>query len=577
MQRTVLLAKTFFGRMFESDLMPPGLPQAQLVIWSLAFLAAPGLLLPVRFAMIFIQAPASGRDLAPLLLLHHLLFVTLSMTAIGFVALVIWDAMFPDRRDARILSGLPIPGRVLIAGRLLALGALCGIFVLGINAFATLVNGPLLPIVGGASNPVRGVFAHFLATSMAGIFVFSTLLMLQGIVLNIGGRKAADRLSLMLQILFVAMLLQLIFFLPRLVGFMRSNPNAEWIRALPSIWFVALYDVIAGRSTPGQGTLALLALTATVGTLGSAIGVFVATHGRLVRRALESAEAPRHNRLVVAIVRAATHALCRHPVTRATFEFTLKTLARSRSHRLLMAMYVGGAIALVASAIVPLAIGRGFAGFLKPGLEVLSAPLVIAFFTLVGARVALAIPVDPKASWLFRLREPANRGAALDGVRAALLVIGVVPAVLAGGAAVAILWGPRVAAIHSLVCLLMGWLLIEILLIKMFKIPFTCTYYPGRSRLGTLWALYLTAFTTYAYTTASFVRDILLPARTWAPLLYFSGSVAIAVACLTWNRHRLLRLQSGLKFEEEPLDEMFSGFNLSEGFAAGTKESRTLR
>ena len=46
----MLLARTFFARFFESDLLPPGMPQAQIVVWSLAFLATPGLILPAKFA-----------------------------------------------------------------------------------------------------------------------------------------------------------------------------------------------------------------------------------------------------------------------------------------------------------------------------------------------------------------------------------------------------------------------------------------------------------------------------------------------------------------------------------------------
>ena len=57
----------------------------------------------------------------------------------------------------------------------------------------------------------------------------------------------------------------------------------------------------------------------------------------------------------------------------------------------------------MASAVVPVAISDGLAGFATPGIELLSAPLVIGFFSLVGMRVAIAIPIEPKANWLFRL------------------------------------------------------------------------------------------------------------------------------------------------------------------------------
>ena len=97
------------------------------------------------------------------------------MTGIGFVALFIWDGVFPDRRDARILTPLPVPGRVLIGARLLALGTLCAIFIVGINAFPTVFYAPTITHFGGATNQVQGLLAFVLVNAFAGIFVFATM------------------------------------------------------------------------------------------------------------------------------------------------------------------------------------------------------------------------------------------------------------------------------------------------------------------------------------------------------------------------------------------------------------------
>jgi hypothetical protein len=69
---------------------------------------------------------------------------------------------------------------------------------------------------------------------------------------------------------------------------------------------------------------------------------------------------------IVAAIATVTRVLCPSPVGRAAFEFTVRTLARSRSHRLLMATYVGVALAFVGSAIIPLVLRRGLAGFAEP-------------------------------------------------------------------------------------------------------------------------------------------------------------------------------------------------------------------
>lgn len=575
--RALLLARTFFGRFFESDLMPPGLPQAQLVIWSLAALAAPGLLLPIKFAATIVKMEGDPESLTRAVLAFRLLFITLSMTGIGLVALATWDGMFPDRRDARILGSLPISTPVLIGARLLALGALCGIFLVGINAIPSLGYGAMMPILGAASNSVLGVLAHFIATTLAGLFVFASLVCAQGIVLNISGRRAADRLSVLLQVLFVIALLQMIFFLPRVGGVIAPDLNSGWMRALPSVWFLGLYDLIGGKPVSGAPAMALAALAAAVITVAGAVLLFVATHGRLTRRALESEEIERRSRYARAAGSALTRLVCHTPQAQAAFEFTLRTLTRSRSHRLMVSIYVGVALALIGSSIVPLALRRGLEGFTQPNFELLAAPLVLSFLTLVGIRVAIAIPVEPRANWAIRIAEPLDRLRAVGGIRVALIVAGVLPSVVFAMVSGSVLWGPAPALLHTLTCAVMGVLLVDILLIRLQKLPFTCTYLPGRAKASRLWPLYLTAFGTYAFTTARFELGILrgrLPPRAFIIAFFI---VVGAIAGLWVHRRQFLRTAGGFRYEEEDGDSLFTGFQLSEGFAATTKEVRQLR
>ena len=84
--------------------------------------------------------------------------------------------------------------------------------------------------------------------------------------------------------------------------------------------------------------------------------------------------------------------------------------------------------------------------------------------------------------------------------RRALIVACVLPVTLAAGASVGIPWGARLGLAHALFCALMGFLLTELLLIRFCKVPFTCTYFPGRARMRTLWPFYLVGFSTYTYT-----------------------------------------------------------------------------
>ena len=148
-----------------------------------------------------------------------------------------------------------------------------------------------------------------------------------------------------------------------------------------------------------------------------------------------------------------------------------------------------------------------------------------------------------------------------------MTLAGVLPSVGVAATSVFILWGARPALVHATVCALMAWALVEILLMKLVKIPFTCTYYPGTSRSGTFWPLYLTAFITYAYSTAAF--ELLLIERPSRLVSFVLVSLAVVAGLTELRRRRLAGLQ-GFRFEEEDPDTMFAGFQLSEGLAGRT-------
>ena len=573
MKDTLLLGRTFFRRFFETDLMPPGLAQVQLVIGAISILAAPSFLMPFNFATRYAQMGKNVEAIARAMVLHRLIFITFTMTALGLVALVVWEGVFPDRRDARILGSLPLRSRTLIAARLGALGALAGIFIAGTNAVPTLVYGPVLSGFGGALTPIHGMAAHFLATTAAGAFVFFGLIALQGLLLNLTGRRLAERLSVVLQITFVVALLQMIFFFPRvlpLVGPDLSNLTAHPImRYVPSVWFLALYDVICGRPSPASAGPAALAALLTIAVTLAAVVLFVATYGRLTKRALETKDAAGStNRLVAAAAFWVNTRLIRNSTKRAVLHFTLKTMTRSRTHRMLVALHAGIALALILSGFIPLVMRHGLAGLTAPTVPVLSAPFVLIFLCLVGMRSAFAIPVEPKANWVVRLLEPPDRSAAVNGAAASMLLGVVMPVAVLAAISSLFLFDPWKAFVHATFCVLLGWLLAELLVLTLLKVPFTCTYYPGLSKMRTFWPLYLTAFMNFCYTTP-LVEQAAFGNR--AVLLWAVVVGLLAIAALRIARSSRLRALPGFRFEEQDPEVMFQGFKLSEGLAAAPR------
>ena len=102
-RQTRLLARTFFSRLFETDMMAGSQGQVQLVISVIAFLAAPALILPVYTAKKYLRI----RDpdlLAAAMAQDRTMALLLAMVATAMITLVIWENIFPDRRDSRTSS-----------------------------------------------------------------------------------------------------------------------------------------------------------------------------------------------------------------------------------------------------------------------------------------------------------------------------------------------------------------------------------------------------------------------------------------------------------------------------------------
>jgi hypothetical protein len=187
------LARLFFARLFESDLMPPGLPQVQIIIWGLAIFAGPSYLLSWRYAVRY--GTLDRAALAETLLPDRLLLVTISVMCLGLVALIVWEGVFPDRRDARILGPLPLAPHTHVIARVAALAGVAALFVVGVNLPTAVVYGLALWGNHAAADPVRAVAGHFVSTASAGAFMFFSIVACQGVLLNAFGRRTAARLA----------------------------------------------------------------------------------------------------------------------------------------------------------------------------------------------------------------------------------------------------------------------------------------------------------------------------------------------------------------------------------------------
>jgi hypothetical protein len=179
----------------------------------------------------------------------------------------------------------------------------------------------------------------------------------------------------------------------------------------------------------------------------------------------------------------------------------------------------------------------------------LSIPLVLSFFILSGMRYVFTIPSELPANWLFRVTETDQRRHALDGAQSAMLWLAVVPLFIALTPFYFVLWSPGIAVAHLLFSVTISILLIEVLLLDFWKIPFTCSYPSGKANVTILWIFYWLAFMTYAYWMATIEAWMVLRPRR---LLVFYAIAVVLWFGFEWYRRRWDQVGFTLTFDDAP-------------------------
>ena len=92
-------------------------------------------------------------------------------------------------------------------------------------------------------------------------------------------------------------------------------------------------------------------------------------------------------------------------------------------------------------------------------------------------------------------------------------------------------------------------LLTECFFFNFNKVPFTCSYFPGKTSMAGMFAIYLAGFTVYSWSMADLqARMIQEP----APLLLFYACVGGALYGISRLEHAQLQVSAALIYEDEP-------------------------
>jgi hypothetical protein len=452
----------------------------QFAIWVTAIVCTPPWMYTVsklfKYAVLRLQGPeVVERVLAN----DRMFFVVYGMVAAVLLAALTWEALVPDRTDQEILGVLPVRPRTVAAARLT--GAITMVV-----AFAVAINGPtaiFFSLIAARPPFLFSIpallFTHMMVTTAGMLTVFLALLIVRGLIAITLSDALANVTAGLLQLASVSAMIEAFVYVPSLVPLLvrtmiQGGSASLWI---PPVWFTALYSVMAGQWQPALVQEAQIGGAVFGLTSIAAVIVYLAPAAWIARRALTTLSTQR-TRYASAIIRWTSCAVAPLPRVRALIAFTIASLTRSRRHVFVLLGYLGAAVAIAAISVFAATIRRTVS-FESPAAYLLSLPLVLIFFTVLGLRTTFRIAIDLGASWPFRISRVRSPDAAA-AARLTLMALGVLPFALAAmTAAFACGWGARVALELAAFDLLIGLVLVEAVTYGWHAIPFARAYAPS--------------------------------------------------------------------------------------------------
>jgi hypothetical protein len=488
--------------------------------------------------------PAAAR-LASSWYMEHFLIAT-TMLVVGLFAVLSWDSLFPNQQDVMVLAPLPVRPQMLFLAKLAAVGTALGIAVLALNGLSGLAWPLALSLGNGFAPTLRLLAAYWITTLAAGVFIFSSVLSVQGLAAQILPRRMFLRVSALLQVAAFCLFLSVYFLEPPLATptALSAPQNQSLLAVLPSYWFLALLQMLNGSLPSALEPLAQHALIGLAISVSLAGAACLLSYFRTMKKIAEQPD------IVPGSRRITWTPAWGNSLPGAIALFSIRTLFRSRQHRAILCFYLGvGLFMVVLYAKSDLVERARLDPWQQLSLPVLVSSIVMMCLALVGTRMAFSMPLQLGANWIFRTTPVGRLSKCLRGARRALILLALVPVWMATAIALLAIAPWRHAVGHLAILGLLGLILTDVCLYSFPKIPFTCSYLPGKSNVYfRFWAyFFLAPVVNWA---ARFERRALQHIGSAALTVAIFAALAIFVQWLTARRMR--SSDAALEFEQDP-------------------------
>ncbi len=545
-----LLTRHFFRALFDLGVFTQEGADAlvRVVIGLSAFLISLGLLLVYMYAKKYaaLSVAATGEPYATALLADTTLAIALPMWIVALVTVVVSQSLFPDETDFRVLMPLPIDRRVVFAAKLLALVLFAGLFTLASHVALT----PLVLRISlgrwAVDRLAPSLLTFWIVGPVASAFAVLTIVAMNGLVVVSVPRARVRAVSATLRSAMIGALmlaLPLVMAAPTL-----SEPIARQSRLLllaPPVWFMGLARVLLGHRDAFVVRLAQLAgigFVAVAAIAGASYSILYRRFDRVMLRSLSvSRRRPWRRRLSTSPARAAVD------------EFTTATFGRSTLHQGVIVGVSAAGLALAMNSLVRngvLTWLRGYGVPLRYVVETIAwVPFPLIVILGLAARAALAVPIEPKANWVFRMSEcDATR---VDELHAAERIITRFAALFPVVLTLPLQWllsGPHAIAAAAITGVFgLAWA--EVLLRDWRRIPFTCSYMPGKRTVAQSFVTALFLF-LFVGTIGAVLEVTILRGRALVAPLVVAGVLGLFTIAQRYVRRREWR-ELPLMFDDE--------------------------
>jgi len=539
-----VLYRVFWLRVVDLEVLSPDSDTQRLLGHIAVMLAGISVLFTAPLVLV-----GGGLPQSDLWTVEHL-FIATTMTVVGLLSTLSWESSCPDRRDLLVLGPLPVRVRTVFLAKLSALAGVLSFSIVSLNCFIGLVWPFLFSNPGtGLLGDVRAIGAYWATITVVSTFIFCCVLCLQGAAALLLPWQLFLRLSSLLQVCAFTLLLGGYFLEPSLesIPALTAPANQGLLRWLPSYWFLGLFQQFNGSMQPAFALLAARAWTGLIIAASLALVLLSSAWFWRLQRAVEQPDILPGRSGVLALPRLSS------PVETAVVQFALRSLLRSRQHRLFYAFYLclGLALSLFSTGTAQIRLEPVAKSGQLPA-PYLAASLMALCFAMLGLRLVVAIPVALRANWIFQLTQIHAPGVYVRAVRQTLLGLSVVPVWLLISAAMLWQFPVWTTLVHLLALWIVGSILIDIALMSLHKLPFACSYLPGKAKLHLLFWIGIILGIPMANQAGSFESWFLISGLRSALLIAVLASCAIATRRSAVRRGR--RIERMIFQEEEALD-----------------------